>query len=70
MIDVNVSRNVDSKSKEGIIIDFIDFETCPAHGTLTVRNVIDLMSRTKNDWGVPGYEMPKNDFHNLHSHAV
>lgn len=48
----------------------VGFETCPAHGTLTVKTIIDLMSRSKNDWGIPGYEMPKNDYHNIHNHAV
>lgn len=30
-------------------------------GSLTVKDVVDYMSRTKNRWGVSGYEFPKFD---------
>jgi hypothetical protein len=30
-------------------------------GALTVKDVIDYMSRTKNRWGVSGYDFPKFD---------
>ena len=30
-------------------------------GTLTVKDVIDFMNKTKNKWGVSGYDFPKFD---------
>jgi hypothetical protein len=32
-----------------------------AGGGLTVKEVIDFMSRTKNRWGISGYDFPKFD---------
>ena len=30
-------------------------------GTLTVKDVINHLTKSKNEWGVQGYELPKFD---------